>query len=380
MHPLPVTIQPVTLGHPRAGEWLRAVGELSARSAMATLGFTDIAITGDGLRRSLENDTSAHHQVLVALAGDQIGADQIGANQIGADQISGDNIVGDAWLSLPHSDNTHLLHCFITVDPAHLRRGVGTALAERVLAIARGAGRRVVTSWSDHGVGRDEGGAPEISGDDPSTRFARSLGFECQQVEERHILRLTPGVRARLAEHDVRAGAQDFGETRPGYDILTWHGRAPEGHVESLARLLEQMSVDIPMGGLDMEQQVWSAERIRAEENSIAAGGWTSIMTVARDRRSGALVGYTELHAKDDFATQEDTFVRGAHRGHGLGLAMKRANLAELVSLFPRLARVHTWNATDNSHMLAINRELGFALDGLSAAWQLQVEPAHAAS
>ena len=74
-----------------------------------------------------------------------------------------------------------------------------------------------------------------------------------------------------------------------------------------------------------------------------------------------------------EFAYQFDTLVVGVHRGHGLGMLVKLANLVELAEVAPERAVVYTWNADENDHMLAINIALGFRRRGLEAAWQREL-------
>ncbi len=62
------------------------------------------------------------------------------------------------------------------------------------------------------------------------------------------------------------------------------------------------------------------------------------------------------------------------HRGRSLGLLVKVAVLDELARSRPSARRVHTWNAEENRHMLAINVALGFAPAGVEAEWQLVLD------
>lgn len=59
-------------------------------------------------------------------------------------------------------------------------------------------------------------------------------------------------------------------------------------------------------------------------------------------------------------AFQKDTSVTRAHRGRGLGLAMKPAMLELLAAENPVLERIHTGTSTQNTHMIAIDHALGF--------------------
>jgi GNAT superfamily N-acetyltransferase len=52
-----------------------------------------------------------------------------------------------------------------------------------------------------------------------------------------------------------------------------------------------------------------------------------------------------------------------AHRGYGLGRALKARMLFELRSAEPRMTEVQTWNAFENEPLIKVNSELGFQPD-----------------
>jgi mycothiol synthase len=54
--------------------------------------------------------------------------------------------------------------------------------------------------------------------------------------------------------------------------------------------------------------------------------------------------------------------VLAAHRGHGLGLAVKTRMLRWLTAERPDLERIYTSSAASNAHMLRVNRALGFTI------------------
>ena len=100
--------------------------------------------------------------------------------------------------------------------------------------------------------------------------------------------------------------------------------------------------------------------------------GGTALLVAAAVTPDGAIAGYTELDLPlgREIAYQYDTLVVGAHRGHGLGMLVKLANLVRLAEIAAERTVVYTWNADENEHMLAINIALGFHRCGLEAAWQ----------
>jgi hypothetical protein len=46
------------------------------------------------------------------------------------------------------------------------------------------------------------------------------------------------------------------------------------------------------------------------------------------------------------------------------------ANLQALQGKVPDASAVLTWNAEENEHMLAVNRRLGFQVEGCERTWQ----------
>ena len=99
-----------------------------------------------------------------------------------------DAAVGRAMIGLPQVGNTHLAVIYVAVHPDWRRRGIGAALWDAGLDIARTAGRRVVISDSSHRTepppGPDALESPTGSGPDPRGR-------------RRHPLRAGPRLHAR---------------------------------------------------------------------------------------------------------------------------------------------------------------------------------------
>jgi GNAT superfamily N-acetyltransferase len=205
---------------------------------------------------------------------------------------------------------------------------------------------------------------------DRSTRFVERLGFRLEQAERHSQLRLPidpQQLRQWRADAQAHAGAD--------YRLLSWSGPTPADLVDRMAELHRRMSIDVPLAGLDLEEEVWDAERIHDVDDHAIRAGQTVLWTVAEHLPTGQLTAYTALEVPPDrvgFAYQGDTLVHGDHRGHRLGMLVKAGNLEQLTALFPAVARVHTWNAGENAHMLAINEQLGFRAASYEAIWQLR--------
>ena len=94
----------------------------------------------------------------------------------------------------------------------------------------------------------------------------------------------------------------------------------------------------------------------------MAAEGFTPTTPVARQRGAGFAgdsLMFVDVH-NPTAVSQDDTFVRSAHRGHRLGVALKLANLAIVARDYPDRQVVHTWTAEVNGPMQGINEMFGF--------------------
>jgi GNAT superfamily N-acetyltransferase len=221
---------------------------------------------------------------------------------------------------------------------------------------------RVATEWPTGGA--------DASGEG----FATTKGYAVAQTVLRSRLPLPApweALEAILARHT------------DDYAVETsWDG-IPDAWLDDRAHLSRRMSTDIPLDQLVAEEEDWDAERLRAKVEREREAGRLLVESVVRHLPTGRLVGHTDLAVTPpdrELAYQLDTFVLGEHRGHGLGLRLKAANLLALMDGLPEVAAVRTWNARENEHMLAVNRRLGFEVDGYERDWQKILSLPQAAS
>lgn len=286
-------------------------------------------------------------------------------------------VVASALCWLPGETNAHRADVGVLVHPEHRGRGLGAALHALVEEHAGSRGRTTLITYTDQGVEPEPGdpralaattGTGQVDTADPSVRFAVARGYSLEQVERHSRLDL-PVDPHWLASATARATAMTGG----GYRCHTWTGPCPERWVDQVAVLYTRMSTDIPLGGLDMAEDPWDAARVRVWEDGLAHSGQTALFTVAEHVATGTLAGFTLIvldQAKPEVAFQEDTLVLADHRGHRLGLLVKVVNLAALTAQHPAVRRVHTWNAQENQHMLAINVAMGYRPHGGAGMWQ----------
>jgi RimJ/RimL family protein N-acetyltransferase len=120
---------------------------------------------------------------------------------------------------------------------------------------------------------------------------------------------------------------------------------------------------------------VWDAPRWREKEDDAFRSGRRRLAAGAVDG-SGHLVAFTDIGVyvqQPSVAEQWNTIVDLNHRGHRLGFAAKVANLRNLRQEVPEALRLETWNAIENSRMIAINEHLGFQVAERVDEFQLQL-------
>ncbi|MBX9246185.1 GNAT family N-acetyltransferase [Actinotalea ferrariae] len=296
---------------------------------------------------------------------------------------SPESVVGRAMVALPQVGNAHVAQVYVGVHPEWRGRGIGSALWDAVVALAREAGRTVLHADAEFspepppGPGALEAptGSGRIPADHPSTRFLLARGMRLEQVARHSVLDLpVPPEHLRSLHDDAAAAAGD------AYRVHVWHDEVPDRWVDDVARLETRMSTDAPSGDLDVTEDPWDAARVRSAEEQIHERGQRYVLAAAEHVATGTLAGfsmvtYPEADADaegDDSrpAFQEDTLVLREHRGHRLGMLVKTSMLAELDRRSPRTRRLHTWNAEENAPMLAINVALGFRPAGVDAEWE----------
>ncbi len=271
--------------------------------------------------------------------------------------VEGDVVLGVGRLLLNVLDNTERAGALALVHPDHRRAGVGSALLAELLERARAEGCTTAAGEIDEPEG--------LAGRSPARAFAEAHGFTCALMETRRDLQL-PADPERLAQ--VAAAASP---NAVGFELRSYRDRCPDDLLEGRAALGTAMSVMYPAGDLEVEAEVWDADRIRRTEQGFADMGRHYFAAVAL--RDGVSVAFTELGLNvvaPERAFQWDTLVLPEHRGRRLGTVLKLAVLDELQRTSPQTRLVSTWNADVNAPMIAVNEALGFRPNGTLSTWQ----------
>ena len=252
------------------------------------------------------------------------------------------------WYSLrfPDRENLDWAVLALIVHPARRRQGLGTALLRHAARRAAASGRTGIVSTIQHGS----------AGEAFATQCGASRGID--DILRVLDLRVVPTARfSGLRSTAARLAA--------GYSLASWTGATPPERLTGIAGMFNTMN-DAPRDAAQ-EPSTWDAERVRLDDQRVAASGASQYTIAAIHDATGEIAAYTELKVPPDlprWGYQGNTAVLRAHRGHRLGLLVKAAMLEWLAEREPQLERVATWNAAANEHMIAVNEQLGFEVAG----------------
>ena len=250
-------------------------------------------------------------------------------------------------------DNLHLAWLGVQVHPEHRRRGHGTRMLEELVTEVRARGRTSIgiDGWDDEGA----------------RGFAARHGLEQKSAAIER--------RQQLAELDWAAIERLHAEASAAaaaYEIVRREGRTPDDELEQLAEMASAIN-DAPTDDLDIEDEVFSADRMRAYETSQLARGQRMFRTFARHRDTGEQAGHSVVLVDEErpqLAHQHDTSVVRSHRGHRLGLLLKTDMNLWLREVQPQIAEISTWNAESNDHMIGVNDAIGYRVMGRELEFQ----------
>lgn len=231
----------------------------------------------------------------------------------------------------------------LSVQPDARTDGAGDALLAAVTRRAAGAG------YDSVGV--------EVIGGTPSIGFYERHGFRCAFIEMRNVLDLGGVDWLRLGEMASGISA--------GYRVEYFPGGPPEELFATYAAAKEAARLQ-DYGDLELRPSSYDSERLRASLATLHERGLKPYIVVALHESTDTIAGLTEVVVpaqRPSRADQYDTVVIPAHRGYGIGRAIKARMLFELRAAEPALLDVQTWNAVENEPMLKVNAELGFKPD-----------------
>lgn len=241
----------------------------------------------------------------------------------------------------------------VHVHPDKRGRGYARAIATPVLDHLEDAGRHRFDTWVKDG--------------DPAEQLVENLGLKRVYEDKRSRLAI-----ADLDMEMMQSWIDRAGERASDYELVYHQLPLPEEILQKFCDLKGVMNT-APREDYEMEDEVMTPDEWREREGNVIESKCQLHTLIAVHERSGDFAGFTQIETQDlqpDLAWQWDTGVDPEHRNKGLGRWLKAAMIQRVVSAYPELTRVDTFNAGSNEPMLNINVAMGFKPIHLSYAWQ----------
>ncbi|HZM82696.1 MAG TPA: hypothetical protein VFC19_43820 [Candidatus Limnocylindrales bacterium] len=276
-----------------------------------------------------------------------------------------DQAIGNLRLSYSTNENVDNLSFDLRVVPDSRRLGFGSRIHDFVLERAAALKRtRLITTtlWDLPDLP-----VPSLDG----ARFAEKLGYHPALADIVRRLDLS------TVDEDALDALLDQARSRSiGYSLVRWTGPHPEEHLDDLAYLNSRLFEDMPRGDLEIEAPKPNPARLRESRAIEDRRGRLAHHTAAVHEATGRLVAWTTLTREKSLpwhGFQQITVVEPKHRGHRLGALIKVENLRYFREAEPTITAIDTFNATQNSHMIAINEAMGFQPLYAVQNWQREI-------
>ncbi len=266
-------------------------------------------------------------------------------------------LIGLLKVDLPTYDNTNTAWFEAEVHPDHRGRGLGSELVRYGEELAAKAGRDT--------LGMFQWDLPKAH------TFALKHGYEEKAIEvnrRQDVAALDWSTVQKLYDEAVDASS--------AYELVRVSDRLPDEMLEDMVAVTATIN-DAPRDDLDIEDDEFTPERLRAYEKAQLAHDRTIYRVIARERATGVLAGHSTITVERErphIGEQADTAVSRDHRGHRLGALVKTGMLLWLREAEPALTQIDTWNAESNSHMIAINEQLGYQIVARSKVYQKKAD------
>ncbi|HYH63019.1 MAG TPA: GNAT family N-acetyltransferase, partial [Solirubrobacterales bacterium] len=180
-------------------------------------------------------------------------------------------IVGRAVFETQADAQSDYVWLLVQVHPEWRRRGIGTALSDRMEQLAAQEGRmtQVVYTVSPEAPGPRlpaPTGFGSLPAENSEVRFLLGRGYSLEQIERGSRLPLSDDTSELTRQFEMASAVAG-----PDYVLHYWIDRSPPEWREDVALMYTRMSTDAPTAGIEEPEDVWTVERLVTHEEAEAA-------------------------------------------------------------------------------------------------------------
>ncbi len=218
-----------------------------------------------------------------------------------------------------------------------------------------------------------ETGDGGVEANSDESRFLTKHGYVLGQVD--------PVSRLEILEFEEAQARRDeaLKDKDQDYEVITIRNDVPERLFAGIAELGTAIASDRPSGSMDLEDELWDADRVGDYMKEVEVGDREQLLTVVRHVPSQKMVAFTRFlrdKSLPEVAHQWETLVLEEHRSQGLGMLMRLVNHAAVGEFWPEAQRLVTGNGSEDRHVRSINDALGFESYGANGYWELRLRGA----
>ncbi|MDQ0590161.1 GNAT family N-acetyltransferase [Variovorax paradoxus] len=250
------------------------------------------------------------------------------------------------------------LDVWLGVLAAYRRRGIASRMLRSLLSFMRERGKTLATMNTHLAEGH---------------AFLAATGAVLKHRVVENRMRIDNLEWDTLARWKAQATE---GAARSGLRWEIHAGRTPMARLASLMAPFSALFNDIPLGALELPPARYELEGYADWYAELDRSGGEHFLVLLVDGND-ELVAMCEAQWDPRFSDrlhQRLTAVARAWRGQSLAKGVKAAMLECVCMRHPELRTVVTYNAEVNAPILAINRQLGFAVHRQQGCYQLGVE------
>ena len=270
----------------------------------------------------------------------------------------GDADIADLFVSVPtKGENLHIVDFQLHVLPAYRRQGIATKLLYLLRKqVERYQGSSLIT----------ETNARVKAGEICLEKLSATRGLETH----------TNQLVVADVDWQLMETWKTIGEGKAQGFELRFLDNYPNEAYDDIIYLLDVMNT-APRDKLEFADEAMTADKLDELKAASEARGEQKYSLIAYHSASQRPAGITSMMtdvAFDTVLNQEETCVVPEFRGHNLGKWLKAHLLEAMLERYPKTKFIRTGNADSNSHMLAINKQMGFRPYQTRAIWQFGVE------